>query len=102
MRLRARGSSLPAYRETWRPPERPVCSQSCYWQFDRFSVWLKSLLLLDAGMARDISVLGVFDEWVISGSPQAAVICDHGGSRWEDYRPWYFHPMPLRPAASLQ
>jgi len=72
MRRRARGSSLPAYGETWRPPERPVCSQSCYWQFDRFSVWLKNLLLLDAGMARDISVLSVFDEWVISGSPQAA------------------------------
>ncbi|WP_228379716.1 hypothetical protein [Pantoea agglomerans] len=63
--------------ENWWPPECPVCSQGCYWQFDRGSVWLKSLLLPDAAMARDISALGVFDEWVISGSPQAPGICDH-------------------------
>ncbi|MCW0976988.1 MULTISPECIES: hypothetical protein [Pantoea] len=41
--------------ENWWPPERPVCSQGCYWQFDRGCVWLKSIVLLDEREAETLT-----------------------------------------------
>lgn len=73
--------------ENWWPPERPVCSQGCYWQFDRGSVWLKSIVLLDEREAETLSGLRFLDEWRVSGLPDAPVICDRSDCRWEDYRP---------------
>ncbi|MCX2202499.1 hypothetical protein LDO48_23175 [Pantoea agglomerans] len=73
--------------ETWWPPERPVSSQGCYWQFDRGSVWLKSIVLLDEREAQTLAGLRFLDEWTVSGSPDAPVICDRSDCRWEDYRP---------------
>jgi len=71
---------------TWWPEEEPVSSEGCYWQFTRGQVWLKSLFLLDGRQGKTLSDLGVFDEWTVSGTPDAPVICDNGGSRWEDHR----------------
>lgn len=49
--------------ENWWPPERPVCSQGCYWQFDRGSIWLKSIVLLDECEAETLAGLRFLDEW---------------------------------------
>ncbi|OAD97812.1 hypothetical protein [Pantoea sp. OXWO6B1] len=73
--------------ENWWPPERPVCSQGCYWQFDRGSVWLKSIVLLDEREADTLTGLRFLDEWAVSGTPDAPVICDRCDCRWEDYWP---------------
>lgn len=73
--------------ENWWPPERPVCSQGCYWQFDRGSIWLKSIVLLDECEAETLAGLRFLDEWRVSSSPDAPVICDGSDCRWEDYRP---------------
>ncbi|GME47167.1 hypothetical protein ACJ2_42430 [Pantoea sp. QMID2] len=49
--------------ETWWPPERPFCSQGCHWLFDRGSVWLKNIVLLDQRDADTLSRLCFIDEW---------------------------------------
>lgn len=72
--------------EYWWPPERPVCSQGCYWQFDRGSVWLKSIVLLDEMEAEILTGLRFLDEWWASGSTNAPLICDREGNHWKDYR----------------
>ncbi|MDE8559213.1 hypothetical protein [Pantoea vagans] len=73
--------------ENWWPPERPVCSQDCYWQFDLGSVWLKSIVLPDEREAETLAGLQFPDEWTVSGSPDTPAICDRSNCRWEDYRP---------------
>lgn len=63
------------------PPERPVCAQGCYWQFDRGSVWLKSIVLLDEHEAEMLAGLRFIDEWTVSGSPDAPIICGRSDCR---------------------
>lgn len=72
--------------ETRWPPECPVCLQGCDWQFDRGSIWLESTVLHDDREAETLGGLRFLDEWIVSGSSQAPVICDREGNRWEDYR----------------
>lgn len=72
---------------SWWHPERPFSTQGCYWQFDRGSAWLKSLVLLNEREGDTLIGLRFLDEWRVMGTPDAPLICDRSGNHWEDYRP---------------
>jgi len=57
------------------------------YQEETGSIWLKSIVLLQESEAETLAGLRFPDEWQVSGSPDAPVICDRSDCRWEDYRP---------------
>ena len=88
-----KGASLPLAEaacnqlgEAWWYPERPFATQGCYWQFDRGCAWLNSIVLLDERQAGLLSALRFLDEWVVTGTPDAPLVSDPAGNRWQDCR----------------